>query len=169
MRIAVTDACVFIDLLELTLASPFFDLNIEVHTTLDVMNELYPEQQAVLTAYQSVRKLTVHTLSAEDLNKIHSSTFPKALSQQDKSVIYLAAQLEAMVLSSDKAVRSFVQRAAVETHGMFWIFDQLVSQELLAKDAAISKLSQLMNDNLMYRNNTRLRREADLRIKRWSS
>lgn len=168
MRIAVTDACIFIDLLELTMVSPFFSLNLEVHTTTDVMSELYQEQQEILKAYQTVGKLMVHNLTSEDLLAIQAADYPKALSQQDKSVIHLATQLEAMLLSSDGVVRKYAQKSAIETHGIFWVFDQLVDQRLLAKDSAISKLSQLMNGNLMYRNNTQLRREADLRIKRWS-
>lgn len=35
MKIAVTDACIFIDLLLLDLVEPFFDLELEVHTSLD--------------------------------------------------------------------------------------------------------------------------------------
>ena len=88
MRIAVTDACIFIDLLELAITSPFFGLDLGVHTTIDVMGELHQEQQEILIAYQAV---------------------------------------------------------------------------------AVSKLRQLMNGNLMYRNNTSLWQEANQRIKRWSS
>ena len=128
MRIAVTDACIFIDLLELAIVSSFFSLDLEVHTTIDVMGELYQNQQEILIAYQSVGKLTVHTLSPEDLDKIRFSSFSKALSQQDKSVIYLASQLGAGVLSSDKAVRNFAKKQTTETHGMFWVFDQLVTR-----------------------------------------
>lgn len=41
MLIAVTDACIFIDLIELKITAPFFKLDIEVHTTIDVWNELF--------------------------------------------------------------------------------------------------------------------------------
>ncbi len=43
MRLAVTDACIFIDLIELHITSEFFALPIEFHTSLDVFNELYPD------------------------------------------------------------------------------------------------------------------------------
>lgn len=166
-RIAVTDACIFIDLLELDIMSSFFRLNLEVHTTVEVMDELFSEQREILMAYQTVDKLTVHNLTSEDLSAIQSTTFPKALSQQDKSVIYLASQLQAMILSSDNVVRKFAQKSAIETHGMFWIFDQLVDQKLLTKNIAIHKLHDLMNGNLMYRNNVQLWKEANRRIKLW--
>ena len=89
MQIAVTDACIFIDLLELEITSSFFRLDLEIHTTVEVINELYSEQQEVLLAYQTVKKLTVHNLDARDLQLLRSTSFPKALSHQDKSVIYL--------------------------------------------------------------------------------
>jgi hypothetical protein len=45
MKIAVTDACIFIDLYDLQLTAQFFSLNIEVHTSIDVIKELYENQQ----------------------------------------------------------------------------------------------------------------------------
>lgn len=42
MKIAVTDACIFIDIIELGLSGHFFNLPFKIHTTLDVLNELYP-------------------------------------------------------------------------------------------------------------------------------
>lgn len=167
MKIAVTDACIFIDLLELEIVSPFLNLELEIHTTAAVMNELFIEQQENLLAHQTANKLTIHQLSGENLYEIQSTAFPKALSHQDRSVIYLAFQLQATVLSSDKAVRNFAKRVAIETHGMFWIFDQLVDQKLLTKDLAVSKLRRLMNGNLMYRANAQLWQEANHRIKLW--
>ena len=62
MKLAVTDACIFIDLIELRLTSEFFKLPIEIHTSLDVYNELYPEQKEILKAYSSVEKLKIHNL-----------------------------------------------------------------------------------------------------------
>jgi hypothetical protein len=46
-RIAVTDACIFIDLIELSLIAPFFQLGdtplqLEIHTTLEVLDEKIP-------------------------------------------------------------------------------------------------------------------------------
>jgi len=57
-RIAVTDACIFIDLIELQIVTPFFQLcntplQLEIHTTLEVLDELYPEQQQILKAYEA--------------------------------------------------------------------------------------------------------------------
>ena len=172
MKIAVADACIFIDLIELKLMPPFFKLGstpleLEIHTTLEVMDELYPEQQKILKAYETAQQLTVHNISAEGLEEIQSFDFPKTLSQQDKSAIYMASQLNAMVLSSDKPLRNFAIKVAVVVHGMFWIFDQLIYKDLLDQEEAIVKIRHLMHTNLIYQNNIQLWKEANKRITLW--
>jgi hypothetical protein len=37
MKIVVTDACIFIDVIELQLTGRFFGLNLDIHTTADVL------------------------------------------------------------------------------------------------------------------------------------
>jgi predicted DNA-binding protein (UPF0278 family) len=70
--------------------------------------------------------------------------FPKSLSSQDRPVIYLASKLEAILLSSDKAVRNHAGRLAIEYHGMFWIFDRLVEEKHITASKAIEKMNQMM-------------------------
>jgi len=66
MKIAITDACIFIDLIDLRLMSEFFGLPLEIHTSLDVYNELFPDQQELLKAYQSTGKLFLHNRTQDD-------------------------------------------------------------------------------------------------------
>lgn len=169
MKLAVTDACIFIDLIELRLTSEFFKLPIEIHTSLDVYNELYSEQKEILKAYSSVGKLTVHNLSSSDKAEIQNIQFPKSLSNNDKTVIYLAEKMEATVISSDKAVRNFAKSKGIEYHGMFWIFDQVVERHLLDSSNAIKKIEELFSKNIIYLNNADLIKEKEKRIKIWSS
>jgi len=42
--VAVTDACIFIDLHDLGLTNSFFNLDLEIHTTSAVLHELHNEQ-----------------------------------------------------------------------------------------------------------------------------
>lgn len=168
MRIAVTDACIFIDLIELEVISGFFKLNIELHTTVDVVNELFPEQRQILKAYQSGDKLTIHNLGTEAIMEMRSIPFPRGLSQEDRTVIYLALQLEgAIVLSSDKLVRDFADQQSLNFHGLFWIFDKLVDENILSKEIAASKIKKLLTTNIMY-TGTAMKKEVDKRIKAWS-
>jgi len=167
IKIAITDACIFIDLYDLELISLFFNLEIEIHTTSAVLFELYPEQQQVLKAYQSVNKLIVHNLKEEDLIEIYSETYPKSLSETDKSVLYIANKLNAYVLSSDKTVRNCAKNKGIEYHGMIWIFDKLVETNILTKKVAAQKLKHLVNTNFIFQNNIPLVTEIKNRFKLW--
>lgn len=72
----------------------FFKLDIQLHTTVDVVNELFPEQKQLLKAYESGKLLTVHNLGERDFIIMAKIPFPKGLSQEDKTVIYLALFLD---------------------------------------------------------------------------
>lgn len=169
MRIVVTDACIFIDLMELQLAAEFFGLTLEIHTTVDVINELYSQQQDILRAYEQSGKLVIHILSPSENIALAAEDFPKALSAADRSVIYVARKLNATVLSSDKPVRNHAKRLAIEYHGMIWIFDQLVEQGLLPKMVAVDKMKKLIVSNLIYKGNETMMKEMENRIKAWAS
>ena len=167
MRIAVTDACIFIDLIEMELISGFFRLDLELHTTIEVMNELFLEQSQVLEAYQQVGKLIVHNLEEEDFLKIEALALPKGLSSEDKSVLYIATGLEnGIVISSDKLVRKCAERQKLECHGLLWVIDQLVGQGVSSKSSATGSLKMLMSLNRMYASGN-LRREIEERLARW--
>jgi hypothetical protein len=166
-RIAVTDACIFIDLCDIGLVASFFELELEVHTSSAVLYELYPEQQQALRAYQSTGRLLVHNMQEQDFVAIHASEFPKALSEADKSVLYIANMLGAMMLSSDKALRKCAKNRAIEYHGMLWILDKLVENSIIAHKEAADKLKTLLAINMVFQNNQSLQTEIEKRLKTW--
>jgi len=168
MKIAITDACIFIDLYDLQLTVQFFSLDIEVHTSIDVVKELFDNQQQMLKAFQSVNKLTVHIIQKSEKIKILSTPYPKSLSDSDKSVLYLAAKLNAIVISSDRVIRNTAKNNVIPYHGMIWIFDQLVKQNIISKQEASSKLKQLITTNLVFQNNKILVAEMLKRLEIWS-
>lgn len=167
MRLAVTDACIFIDLIVLDLVEPFFEMPFDIHTTFDVFDELYPEQQQKLSVYQSANQLTIHNLIQEDKEKIQETVFPRALSDNDKTVIYLADKLHALLLSSDKPVRNYSKAKSIEYHGMLWIFDKLLESNKITFQLAIQKINELTAKNIVYQNNMELTSEIAKRILHW--
>lgn len=167
MKLAVTDACIFIELYELELNEAFFKLDLEIHTSIDVINELYNEQQRVLKAFESVGKLIVHSISEQDRLGIYNAAYPKSLSNADKTVLYIAEREQAMILSSDKAVRTFGKSNSIEYHGMLWIFDRLIDAGIIEPNIAILKLKRLISTNIIYQYSQELRKEMALRIKKW--
>ncbi len=72
MKLAITDACIFIDLIELRLTSEFFKLPIEIHTSLDVYNELYPEQKEILIPRIRDELITFYTAALARYNLLSS-------------------------------------------------------------------------------------------------
>ena len=167
MKVAVTDACIFIDLYDLGLVSSFFNLEIEIHTTSSVYFELYLEQQQVLKAYQAVQKLIIHNLNEQDFIEIYSEEYPKSLSETDKSVLYIVDKLHDSVLSSDKVLRNCAKNKDIEYHGMIWIFDKLVETSLLTPKEAAGKLKQIVATNFVFQNNQQLVSEIEKRLKIW--
>ena len=169
MKIAITDACIFIDLHELKLTNSLFSLELDIRTSLDVFNELYSHQQDILLAFHSVGKLTIHNISAEDRINIQKRNYPKSLSENDKTVLFLAEKINAIVLSSDKAVRAYAKKKSIEYHGMLWIFDKLVEALLLDSSTAATKLETLIKTNIVYQNNVELIKEMDRRLNIWNA
>ncbi|SRR5258708_2574374 len=168
MKIVVTDACIFIDVIELQLTAKFFGLELDIHTTRDVFDELFQEQQQILEAYQENNRLTVHILTPKEKMELLSEEFPKALSPEDQSVVFIAKKLGAVLLSSDKPVRNLAKKLSIEYHGMIWIFDQLVQQGQLTGGSAAERITQMVNSNLIYRNNQEMQMEVEKRVKKWS-
>lgn len=169
MRIAITDACIFIDIYELHLTTEFFSLDLEIHTSFDVYAEVHEHQKELLKAFQALGKFTIHKISQEDRLEIIKSSYPKSLSDNDKTVLYLAEKLEAMVISSDKRVRHSAKNKTIEYHGMLWIFDRLIEKGAITATDATLKLRKLINSNMVYQNNAELVAEMDKRLKLWGN
>jgi hypothetical protein len=72
-----------------------------------------------------------------------------------------------MVLSGDKTVRNAAKNNAIDYHRMLWIFDQLVSNNLISKSEASLKLKQLILGNLVFQNNKELIEEMKKRLGLW--
>lgn len=167
VKIAITDANIFIDLYDLGLTKSFFNLELEIHTTSAVIFELYSEQQEILQAYQSVGRLTIHNLKEQDFIEIYNENYPKSLSEADKSVLHVANKINACVLSSDKTLRNCAKNKEIEYHGMIWIFDKFVETVTLTPKEAKTKLNQLVASNFLFRNNQKLVEEIEKRLKVW--
>jgi predicted nucleic acid-binding protein len=167
MRIAITDACIFIELHGLGLTERFFELPCEMHTTVDVINEVLEEQAAILHVFERQCKLSIYSIEETERQEILSLPFPKALSENDKTVIFIAGKLDAIVLSSDRAVRNYAKNLGIECHGILWILDKLVECGIICALDAATKIERLMIENLFYHNNLGLIAEMRKRITVW--
>jgi len=147
MNITITDANIFIDLGELALFPLFFQLNLTLHTTQEVLQECDPIHQQILKEYAAKKLLTIHILTDQQLEKLKQLKFKKGLSAQDKGILYLAYEQQAMVLTGDNLIRKWCKNQDLEVHGILWILEELVQYRLLEFEKAIEHLTKLMQIN----------------------
>ena len=53
-----------------------------------------------------------------------------------------------MILTGDNRLRKEAQRQGFEVHGILWVFEQLLENQLIEAQSAIELLRNLMNINL---------------------
>jgi len=145
MKIAITDANIFIDLIHIELQAELFAADLEIHTTFHVIDELNKRQQEVLAQYIQEHKLTIHPWNDDSL----SLDIPQKrnLSPSDKSVLSVAMALGAFILTGDGLLRKISGFQMIEVHGILWLFDRFVELKLVAHRQAADRLEKLMDYN----------------------
>ncbi len=163
MKVAVTDASIFIDLIQIGCIKLLSRLNCEIVTTYAVIAELYDWQQLILEEMIQAQVLIVYPTPENDLKTWRDKlAMAKRLSIPDITMLWLASRLEAMVLTSDKLMRLASTRLNLETHGILWLFDQFLEKELITHLEACTGLETLLETN------ERLpREECTLRLGAW--
>lgn len=145
MILAVTDANIFIDLIEVNLVEEFFRLDLRLHTTDVVINELDYEQKLLLDNFIENGKLFVKKLNEEELEQLSTEIVnSKKLSKPDISVYIYAKSINALILTSDRKLRVEAEEKGFEVHGILWVFECLITESILTTDFAASKLRELI-------------------------
>src|SRR6185312_9007130 len=147
MKIAITDANIFIDLIKLQWLGYLFCLKVEIYSTVEVINELIDVQLEKLTEFIQSNQLKIHTFSSSELEQIMQMTAPPSLSIQDRSVVFLAKNIHAGVLSGDNPLRKFCAKQNLEVKGIIWLFDQFLELQLINCEVAIQKMNELLSFN----------------------
>jgi rRNA-processing protein FCF1 len=144
MTIAITDANIFIDLIYVELLDNLFGIEMDIHTTLNVIDELKDSQQELLSPYTASKQLTVHTSDDFELPKAIQNN--RRLSPSDKSVFGVAVALDAMILTGDGLIRKTATKK-IETHGTLWLLDRFLEKGLITKGRAAQQLKHLQGYN----------------------
>lgn len=147
MRIAITDANIFIDLFYLDLVDHLFDIGCEIYTTRNVLLELEDHHAGALENHIQKGSLKLETLTPGDHLAMIRLRVHRGLSESDLSVICIAERLKAMVLTGDDLVRRTCHVHKIEIHGVLWCLDQFVLKKRIAKPEACDHLKKLMNYN----------------------
>lgn len=149
-KLVVSDTNIFIDLISMGLLGDFFLLPFDISTVDFVIRKLKKTgQNEAVVEFQKRNRLTVFEFSSVEIDEIiklkYSSGGP--LSFQDCSVWYCAKQHSAVLLTGDKALSLKARADAIEVHGLLYIIEQLVDNNVIPPLLAAHKLEWLKNAN----------------------
>lgn len=162
MKLAVTDANIFIDLIKLQMLAFLFKIGMEIHTTKEIVDQLNDHQLLSLTQFIDSQHLRLHFLSAAQLQEVITLAAPRSLELADKSVAWLSLRLAATVLTGDGPLRKYCQAKHLEVKGIIWLFDVFVEKGLVKPLSAAAKMESLIQFN------SRLPKdECSHRIQQW--
>jgi len=169
MKVAVTDACIFIDLLESESCAAFFQLPLEIITTRQVWGELETDQKGILKQWIESEDLFIVEIGTdiETLRAINDLSI--RLSIADLSVWGLCYEKEGILLTSDGMLRKMAKENRIETHGLLWVFDQIVENNLLTVEEATEKLQSVFNQNEYYKTDLKLFDAYEALLTRWKN
>ncbi len=162
MKIAVTDANIFIDLIKLQLLGHLFNLEFEIHTSREVVDQLNEPQYIKIEPLIQSGNLHVYHFTSDELLAINDLECPRALEFTDRTVVFLAAKINAEVLTGDGPLRKFCTSSGLVVHGVIWLFDEFLARDLISPALAVERLNELLSFN------SRLPKEDCLnRLKLW--
>lgn len=147
MKLAVTDANIFIDLIKLQLLGYLFSIDIEIYTTIEIIDQLNSSQEEKVIPFIQAKNLFVCNFTGDELTAISEMECPRALEFADKTVYYLAEKLKAEVLTGDGPLRKFCTANELTVHGIIWLFDVFLSKGLITYRTAIEKMNVLLSFN----------------------
>ena len=147
MKIAVTDANIFIDLIKLDLINHLFDVNLQIHTTREVFDQLHQHQQEILHIFVQRGLLFVYCFSSDEILEIYQLDMPRGLEPADRSVYYYARKLKLTVLSGDNKLRKFCISKNLEVRGILWLLEVMVNLGLISVAYGKERLEKLMSYN----------------------
>ncbi|MAO64048.1 MAG: hypothetical protein CL666_03535 [Balneola sp.] len=169
MKVAITDACIFIDLLESEACTAFFQLPLDIVTTRQVWGELESEQKAVLQQWIKTKDLSI--IEVQGTLEILRTNYKLSvrLSIADLSVWSVCQKEGGVLLTSDGTLRKMARENNIDTHGLLWVFDQIVKNKLLTVIEATEKLQSVFNQNEYYKADVKLFDAYEEMITKWQN
>jgi predicted nucleic acid-binding protein len=152
VKIAVKDANVLIDLLEVNLLGAWFKLGIATHVPDFVMAEVHhPQQRLVLDSFVSAGLLQVSHIGLGDMRslaEVARLSRELGISVPDASAIQLAASLPGSVLlTGDGRLRRGAEQRGQVVRGLLWVLDMLLWQHVLSYDDGLAALARVIARN----------------------
>lgn len=162
--IAIKDANILIDCVDIDLLTVVFKLPITFKTTDFIWAEIISDKQRrTIQPFIKNGRLIIEKFSAQEIGEISTlSQQHSGISFEDSSAMYLAQKQSAILLSGDGKLRKVCQAAKIRVHGIIWLLDQVHATGIISAGEACDKIKRLQVAN------SRLPRLAiQERIKRW--
>jgi len=138
----------FIDLVKLKMLGFLFGIELEIYTTQEVIDQLNDVQAEQVMYFVQSKDLNVYKFSEEEIAEILLLAAPRALEFTDKTVVYLAKNINAVVvLTGDAPLRKFCISNGLTVRGILWVFDTCLQKEKFTHATAIEKLKLLLSFN----------------------
>ena len=136
-----------IDLEMAGLLDLWFQLGHETHTTDQIRRQLEEGGHEGALTYIRTEVIIERRFSGDELFAIGElmNSCRSGPDFNDCSILFLALELEACLLTGDGALRKESEERAVEVRGTIWIFDQLIETGLLLPKVAADKLQGLLD------------------------
>lgn len=149
MRLFITDVSVLFDLYAIGALPEFFALDVEISTTAFVYNEIIQaDQKGIFENFRRSHQLKVLEFAEEELAELEEfKTHLSNRSMGDRSIIWKATQLKAIVLTCDAKLKKEAEYQKIEVHGSIWVIAELEKQGIIDKGKAIDLLEQLKTVN----------------------
>lgn len=143
MRLLVTDANIFIDLVHLGVIEAFFRLPFEIHTSDIVWDEI----SAHHPAFEGM-SVHVHSVEPDEMKTfLRLNEHYPGLGMADCSVIYFSELLQGICLTGDGTLRKIVQTRGQEVHGILFVVKQFAECRIYTFTECGDILQQLKRIN----------------------
>ena len=149
MKVVITDVSVFFDLYQLQVLPEFFALDLEIHTTNFVYNEIVnSEQKNEFAVFERSKKLHIIKITPEEELEIHSMPLARSnRSFPDKTVLWKAKHLKCTLLTCDNKLKIEAVGHGLEVHGSIWVLTELVEHKIISKPKGIELLELMKTVN----------------------
>jgi predicted nucleic acid-binding protein len=149
MKLIITDVSVLFDLFQINLLKEFFELDVEICTTIFVYNEIVSQEQLIeFEQFKLSKKLKVLELSSNEIEEVVIFKTKRNLkSIPDKTILWKAIQLNCPLLTCDCKLKKEANDNGIEVHGSIWVLTELARQKIIEKQQTVQLLEQLKVTN----------------------
>jgi len=145
MKLIITDANIFFDIICIGALPEFFALDYEISTTNFVVKEiLESNQKEQIESFIRAKKLHVFKLTIDEIEAI--MTFPTKRTFKgitDKTVLWKSHQLKCPLLTGDKKLKNEAEDLQIEVHGSIWVINELIEQKIITNTKGVELLEAL--------------------------